>query len=614
MKLKVILIFLLANQAFAQKQNYDYLSTKISHVTVFLQGAHITRHGETWLAAGQHTVLVKGLSQYLDAASVQVTANGDFTIHSVNHKYNYLSGPNNQHRSDSLFVAIETIETDIAHVKARLEVLAEQQSLLNANKALADKAGGLSLATLQQAMDFYGQQLTEIKNEEINLKKQLSDKHDLLDKINTQLSELQRHPAEKTSELELIIEAGKAGKGIFDIRYLVQNAGWHPSYDLRVKSIENPLALTYKAEVHQNTGVDWKNVKLSFSNANPSQSGLAPELKPWRLNFPRFTKFKNPGSNTIGSVQGIVTDEENQPLPGANVLIQGTTVGTVSDTEGHYRLTLPNGAEKLVCSFVGYQTVTRNITGAQINIRMNPDRQQLNEIVIRGYASSARTRTVHKQETKPAKTPVITTVENQTTVEFETAKPYTLLSNNKQLTVTLKNLQIPALYQYFAIPKLDKDAFLMAQITNWDQYHLMEGEANLYFENAFVGRTVLNTNILTDTLDISLGRDKNIVLRRTKEDTYDKKQSISLKQTSTRNFIILAKNKKSQPIHLTIFDQLPVSVNSDIEVATKELSGGALDEHSGRVTWHVDLPAQQQTSLKLTYEVRYPKRERLILE
>ena len=124
----------------------------------------------------------------------------------------------------------------------------------------------------------------------------------------------------------------------------------------------------------------------------------------------------------------------------------------------------------------------------------------------------------------------------------------------------------------------------------------------------------MNAKSLTDTLDISLGRDKNIIIGREKVDTFTKQTSIGSNKVETRGFNIIARNKKSQPIHLTIFDQIPVSAISPIEVSAKNLSDGILDTESGEITWILDIAPLSQIDLKMEYDVKYPKREQVVLE
>ena len=241
---------------------------------------------------------------------------------------------------------------------------------------------------------------------------------------------------------------------------------------------------------------------------------------------------------------------------------------------------------------------------------------QLSETVItslQGRTSGVRIRGANsiKQEADVITT---STIENQTTVEFEVEKPYSIKSNGEKLTVDLNSYEIKAAYEYYAVPKLDKDAFLIARIVDWDQYNLLEGEANLYFEDGYVGRSILDAKTLTDTLNISLGRDKNIVIGRTKVDEFSKRRTIGSNKIESRGFKIIVRNKKSQPIKLTLYDQIPVAAISDIIVTPTQLSKGRLDDQTGEVAWELDLNPQQNIELKLEYEVKYPKKEKLILE
>jgi hypothetical protein len=466
----------------------------------------------------------------------------------------------------------------------------------------------------------------DIKTEELSLKNMVEDLTNELSKLRNQIKDLQNNKGEPTGEISIVVETETPESAKLTIDYIVANAGWFPKYDLRVKNVESPLQLTYKAEVYQNTGIEWKDVKLKFSNGNPNQSGVAPKLSTWYLNYMRNTRYERntPGLSTVldtnvRTVSGRVFSEDEGPLPGVNVVIKGTSIGTVTDLEGYYSLTLPNNASDLQFSYIGYMSEDLPVTSSIMDINMTPDVQQLSEVVVTAYGISGRDRYNYSapnnyQKPKVAKTVITTTIENQTTVEFEVNKPYSLKSNDKNLTVNLNTFELETIYEYYAVPKLDKDAFLIARILNWDQFNLLEGEANLYFEDAFVGRSVLDAKSLSDTLDISLGRDRNIVIGREKIDTFTKRTSLGANKLETRGFRIIARNKKSNPIHLTLFDQIPVSAISPIEVTPKKLSDGLLDEATGEVTWVLDIPSNNQLELEMEYEVKYPKREKVFLE
>ncbi len=624
MKLQILIFLLIAQQSFAQSFKEVELKSAIKEVTVFLQSAQISRAGKTSITAGKSALVLKGLSPHIDKKSIQVKGVGDFTILSVNHRLNYLNEIKRDAKIDSLIALIDKLKGEIALKNARLEVLKIKLSLLNSNKSLGGQNTGVSLTQLKQAIDLYDKELTSIKKEELAINTNIIILNKERNKLNQQINTVRNNNNLPTSEIVVRIEAKLKVQGSFKITYLVANAGWFPKYDVRVKDVQSPIVLNYKADVYQNTGVNWKNVKLKFSNGNPNQSGTVPNLNTWFLNYARNTRYEaitygSAVSRITGSVSGLVTSaEDGMPLPGVNVMVKGTTIGTVTDFDGIYSLTLPNNASELVFSFIGVITQEVSITGQQLNVQLESDYQALEEVVVTGYGvsgSSSRVR-MRSNSSAPKKSKVVqtTTIENQTTVEFEVKTPYSIKSNGEKLTVDLTSYDIESIYEYYAVPKLDKDAFLIARIINWDQYNLLEGEANLYFEDAYVGRTILDARSLNDTLDISLGRDKNIIVGRDKVDDFSKKRTVGTNKIDSRGFKIIVRNKKPQRIKLTILDQIPVASISDISILPDELSGGKLNLATGEVKWELNLAPQSQKELLLKYSVKYSKKEKVILE
>ena len=618
-----LLLVSLAFQGFAQDLKEVTLTSQIKEVTLFLSGAQVFETATGTLPAGESVLLVKGLSPYLDEKSIQVKGQGNFTIQAVNKRLDFLHKKELDEKAEALERAIEEIEKRQSNLRNRIQVLGTKMSVLSANKSIGSSQAGTSMTALKATLDFFDAEHTKIANEELQINAQLAENEQELEVLRNQLSALQQSNEEQKAEIRIRIKAGSAGSAAFQINYLVANAGWYPKYDVRVKSITDALQLQYKAEVFQNTGVDWKNVKLRFSNANPNQNGQAPILDKWELNYARYTtvnKFELP--QTPGSIGGVVLDERGQVLPGATVLVKGTTIGTTTDMEGRYSLTLPTTAKTLAFSFIGMRSEELPIQGrSNLNVTLLEDTQALSEVVVTGYAGQlekkalAGTNLTIRGTSSMDAAPLMTSfVENQTTVEIQVAEPYSIKTNGERTLVDLKTYEIPSTYRYTAIPKLDKDAFLLAEISDWSQYNLLEGESNLYFEEGFVGRSILNPAALQDTLQISMGRDRSIVMQREKVDQFSKKRSVGSNITESRGYEISLKNNKSQAVTLQLKDQIPVSVNSNIIVTTGELSGGTLDPLTGIVTWEITLPPGGQQKLSLHYEVKYPKSERIILD
>lgn len=198
--------------------------------------------------------------------------------------------------------------------------------------------------------------------------------------------------------------------------------------------------------------------------------------------------------------------------------------------------------------------------------------------------------------------------------EFDIKQPLILSSDGKTTTTEIARYQLPATYQYLGIPRADKDAFLVADATDWQQHSLLEGEANVYFENSFIGKTILDPTVANDTLHFSLGRDKGIRIQRTKVSARSTRRLLASSQEQNMTWRITVKNTRQEAVSLILQDQIPVSENSNITVTTEELSGGQLDKSTGIVVWQLQLQPNEQREFIVQYRVKYPKSRNLIVE
>ena len=197
--------------------------------------------------------------------------------------------------------------------------------------------------------------------------------------------------------------------------------------------------------------------------------------------------------------------------------------------------------------------------------------------------------------------------ENQLNITFETDVPYDIQSNGKPHSIFLKDIKIPASYKYFAAPKMDNDAFLLAEITGYSKYNLLKGEANIIFEGTYVGKTIIDPNQTTDTLSLSMGRDKKISIKREKVIDKSGVRFLSGKKEQVFTSDISVRNNKKSSILLTINDQLPISGDKEIEVELLEGINSKVDPESGLMQWDLNLKSGESKTLRISYKLRYPK-------
>jgi uncharacterized protein (TIGR02231 family) len=202
----------------------------------------------------------------------------------------------------------------------------------------------------------------------------------------------------------------------------------------------------------------------------------------------------------------------------------------------------------------------------------------------------------------------------ETTVTFDISVPYSVHSDGKVQTVEIQRVTTPADYKYVTMPKLSQHAYLTANITDWAKLSLQSGEATLYFDNSFVGKSTLDVNQLKDTLTISLGTDNSILIKREKRKDFTSKKTIGANRTDTYSFLLTLRNNKSNPVKITVNDQIPVSSNSSISVEPVELSGGRINQETGEINWDLEIKPLETKQLVLTYSVKYPKDKTVILD
>lgn len=630
MKLLPLLILnLLVCTAFSQTIVEKEIKTEVNEVTVFIDGAQIISKKNIDLLQGITLLKFTNLSPFIDEKSVQVKADQGVSVLSVNHQQNFLNKLEKPKELTDLEQKILNIKDKINLEETYNSIINEEIAFLQANRNIGGKNQEVSVTNLKDAASFYSSRMTTLRLSEIEHYKAISNLNIQKREIENQIKEFASKKEFASGEILVKVESSKTTNVHFEISYLVKNASWYPSYDIRVEDITKPVEITYKANLRQDTKVDWKNVKLRFSSTNPSISGVAPELKTYFLDYYSQPPVYN---KNINSVSGKVTDNNLESLPGVNVLVEGTTIGAITDINGNYSITLPKSASYLTFNYIGYKPKTLPVTNSILNVQIEEDLMNLDEVVVVGYGiqrddfTSALTGSVagvnisNKQKREKAVlTSAATSINatpkiNQTAVEFEIKTPYTVNSDNKNYSVDMTVINLPATYTYYCIPKIDRNAFLQARIIDWEKYNLMEGEANVFFENTYIGKTLLDSRSATDTLSLSLGQDKNVNVNREKIKDFTTRQFIGTKKEETRAWLTTVKNNKNQKIDMVIIDQIPVSTLEEIEVSTQNSLGAVENKETGEIKWEFSLEPNNKKELELKYNVKYPKSRNLVIE
>jgi uncharacterized protein (TIGR02231 family) len=190
---------------------------------------------------------------------------------------------------------------------------------------------------------------------------------------------------------------------------------------------------------------------------------------------------------------------------------------------------------------------------------------------------------------------------------YDISVPYDVKADGKDVMMQIQKIRLPMVLNYYAVPKLDKDVFVLASVTGWQDLNLLPGKAGIYYDGAYTGETFLNPENASDTLQVPLGRDRSVIIKREMMKDFSSNQLIGSNRTRTFVYELTLKSLKSKPITLWLEDQLPVSQEKDIEVKALELSGADLDKETGKLTWKLELKAGEQIKKRFSYSVKHPK-------
>ncbi|MES2398272.1 MAG: DUF4139 domain-containing protein [Bacteroidota bacterium] len=528
------------------------IKTKPEKIIVYMQGAQVHRNATVNLVAGQNTVIFSGLENCINAAAIQASGNGNFIIADIQHEVHYpeldkaklLGDVRYKKLMKSINDSLQEIGYQLEDITSKSEALAtEKNVLLNYNlyKGLSKKD---SIALLRDGLTYLREKLYNINSEQLKLKRErekLMVKQTLLNErlnnINSELANQDANGEEEKVDYRILVHiiADQPTIAAINLNYYITNAGWTPSYDLRAISNEQNVKLTYKAQIHQQSGTDWGSVKLVLSTANPNRSYNLPNLSPWYLGYNSYNNFKDKyarakmASPSAGYANAAITNEDAK-------MLDQTELATAK-------------------SAMDYTSVTENMIETEYEIKLN----------------------------------------------------YSIPSDGKEHFAAIMVKELKTLYRYKAVPKVNNNVYLTAVLPDWEDAITMSGAASIYYDGSYIGATSLSPGGTEDTIQLSLGIDKNIAIKRQKIKDKCSQKVLDNDIVHQYTFEITMKNSRATKIDIEVEDQLPLAQDKSITIERKELSGANYDEVTGKLKWRSTIQAKDNKKLTLTYQVKAPK-------
>lgn len=541
---KITLLFVLFSViSFAQKPIFT--TAKVKSATVYFNAAELSQTTSVNLPAGTSEIVIKNVADYLNESTVQIGAPNSVTVLSVQFTQNYIS----EYEIDETNPVIKKVRDSISWTekeikKIQIDAYSHQQTI-----ALLD--GNQNVAGANSGLN-----VTEL----MKLVDYYKAKRTELDNNIITLKEKETKLGQKLSALKSKLEINtqkeeKNSKGKLIIQVMNEIAGL---VNLDINYITN--------------NASWQPFyDLRADNVNsPINMMYKAQVTQWTgIDWKKVNLTLSSGNPNQNNQAPILSSwflrygdfnfyRGNVNQNSVQNKLQGRVAGVQIDKE------LPN-------NFAYFDTLSNG------------------KIMARGINDYTNIQ------------------ENQLNVSFDIEIPYDILSNSKPHSVALKDIKLPATYKYYAAPRVEKEAFLLAEINDYSKYNLLPGEANIIFEGMYVGKTNINPNQTSDTLNLSMGRDKKVSIKREKVVDKSGTKFLSSKKEQTFTFDITVRNNKKETVNMLLKDQYPLSTDKEIEVELLESNNANENKETGILTWDLKLNPNETKKIRISYKVKYPK-------
>jgi uncharacterized protein (TIGR02231 family) len=539
LSLIILIISLLSSfQTQAQKQ----ISAKLEQATIYFNGATLTHTASTTLKSGTQEVIINGLSPDIVLSSLKVKANG--VLISATEFYNdYITPKEESAHLKKLTDSLNLYERQLQETKDELTVHQHLLKMLTNGTLnnMEKKENPVSVADINANMELYKSKAGNLQNSINQDNKKIEKLQKNVNRLKQQISQDELDSDVETGAVRLSVSIPKDVNTVFTVTYFTNESRWIPCYDINIPSMDKPIVLQAKAQVAQTTGLDWKNVKLTLSTAQPNRTAVAPVFKAWFLYFRTYRT--SPGSSS--ALSNTITYEE----PASN-----SVRGNRSDGEA---------------------TV---IDGIRVG-----DKQSMSDYV-----------NVNEQEFM---------------VNYDIDIPYDIPGNGKFQLIDLNNYNIKADFKYYSAPKLSDATYIVATLSDFEKYNLLPGEANVTFNDTYVGKTKLRPNDTENQITLTLTTEPRVTVKREKQRDFCSTKHVGNSTTETRSYLLTVRNNLTRSAKLTLKEQYPISNDKDIEVKVTEVKPAATYDktETGVLTWDMELNAGETRTFVVTYSVKYPK-------
>jgi hypothetical protein len=494
---------------------------RIVAVTVYQPNALVTREVDVPEGAGVMELVVTPLP---DAASEgTLYSEGTDNIRVLTTRYR------NRAVKEDTREEVRKIEAEQRKIKLETQRMESESKALDQNMGLLTKLEEFTKVTTEKATDkgnlnsdsaialskYVMEQRADKAKEKIDLQQKMETAAEQAAFLQRQLQELSGGSARTERDAIIVVDKKNAAAGKVRLNYLVGGASWRPQYKLRAGKEKEPVQLEYLAAVSQQSGEDWKDVKVTLSTAQPMLNSAPPELK--TLEF------------TVAA-RGGMPPGALQPVPNLAGGAQGQPPGELARQVRELR---SKGQQEYNAKkdTAGGKSLNDAAALAQCLDLFNPSDDQQAKMK---QADGAR--------------------EGQS-VTYHLATKLSVPSRMEDQVIEVARLEFAPDYFYKAVPVLTSHVYRLANLTNKSQYVLLPGEATTYLGSDFVGQ--MNMPLVATDEQFTAGFGVDPALRVQRQMTDKSRETKGGNQVLKFEYRILLSSYKSEPVSVQVWDRLP---------------------------------------------------------
>ncbi len=554
MKLTPTLLLLAAALGAAEVQTDG---APITRVTVYADRAEVVRTFKGRLEAGEQTLVFDRLPGATRLDQLRVEGRGEFTLLDIR--------PETVQTKEIANAQVRALQDALKVQDLRQQALNQTEARLTFQKSALDKMlARLTTAGKESAnpemdplkwaafLDFQDKQLAEVDRQVLALQADREAVRAEVDRLNRELAALRGNERRSRLLAKVNLDVRQAGEVEVHLSYLVRGPSWSPSYDMRADTKAKTLDVTYRAEVRQATGEDWKGVSLRLSTAQPGLQGREPRMDPWFL-----------------------TKAESMVFAGGLTELRQDANGRAREGQ-MFNDIRPMGNAFATADANDFQALAKQMKA------MEQGRAQVQA--------------------------------GGTAATFVIERPSDILADNKPAQVTVMRESFPAYFRHTCVPKLSPFVFLKTKAVNKTDFTFLPGPTAVFLDGAFVAQANLDLVPSGQDFWTYLGVDQGVSVERKELARREESSGVFGKKTLRTVFdqVFKLKNGKATDIELVLWDQVPASNHEDIKVVfeepryEKDTDNLKMNE-SKFLEWRLPLKAGAKQDLPFRFAVERPE-------